>query len=105
MTLKNKPANVAIVNDVSDSLFEQEIVDVSIEAVIVAENEQQPADNTKETTCSPPQNKKTISLKEIYEQAPDEHLQYALFSSERTLFEEALNDAQWNQANEVVIDE
>ena len=62
-------------------------------AAIVVENEQQPADSTKETTCSPPQNKKTRSLKEIYEQAPDEHLQYALFSSRRTLFEEALNDA------------
>ena len=36
----------------------------------------------------------------------DEHLQYALFSSDPTIFEEALNDAQWNQANEVlVIDE
>ena len=44
-------------------------------------------------------------MKEIYEQARDEHLQYALFSCQRTLFEEALNDAQWNQANEVVIDE
>ena len=42
---------------------------------------------------------------EIYDQAPitNEHLQYALFSSNPTIFEEALNDAQWNQANEVVV--
>ena len=66
---ENKPANVAVLNDVSDSLFEQETIDSSIEAAIVAENEQQPADITKETTCSPPQNQKTRSLKEIYKQA------------------------------------
>ena len=76
----------------SNSLFEQEIVDGSIEAAIVAENEQQLVDNTKET-CSPPQNQKTRSLKEIYEQAFDEHLQYALFSSDSTIFEEAVKDA------------
>ena len=46
-------------------------------------------------------------MREIYEQAPvtDEHVQYALFYSDPTIFEEALNDAQWNQVNEVVIDE
>ena len=65
---ENKPVTAAVLNDVSDSLFEQETVDSSIEAAIVAENEQQPADSiTKETTiCSPPQNQKTRSLKEIY---------------------------------------
>ena len=103
----SEPVTAAVLNDVSDSLFEQEIVDGSIDAAIVAENEQQPADNiTKETTlCSPPQNQKTRSLREIYEHAlvTDDHLQYALFSSDPTIFEEALNDAQWNQANEVVV--
>ena len=52
-------------------------------------------------------------MREIYEQAPvtDEHLQYAMFSSDPTIFEEAMKDAQSNQANEeinnevVVIDE
>ena len=103
---------VVVPSDVSDSLFEEETVDCSIEAAIVAENEQQPADSiTKETTlCSPPQNQKTRNLREIYEQAPvtDEHLQYALFSSDATIFEEAVKDAQWFQAieevnNEVVV--
>ena len=95
---ESKPVTAVVLNDVSDSLFEQEIVDGSIEAAIVAKNEQQPAYSiTKQTTlCSPLQNQKTRSLREIYEQAPDEHLQYALFSSQCTLFEEALNDAQWN---------
>ena len=78
---ESQPVTTAILNNVSNSLFEQEIVDGSIEAVIVAENEQQLAESTKETTCSPPKNQKTRSLKEIYEHAPDEHLQYALFSS------------------------
>ena len=66
---ENKPANVAVLCDVSDSLFEQETIDSSIEATIVAQNEQQPVDSsTKETTTvSPPQNKKTKSLREIYE--------------------------------------
>ena len=110
-----KPANVDMSSDVSNSLSEKETVDSSIEIAIVAENEQQPTDNiTKETTlCSPPQNQKTRSLREIYEQAPviNEHLQYALFSSDPTIFEEAVKDAQWIQANEevnnevVVIDE
>ena len=81
----------------SDSLFEQETVDSSIKVVIVAENEQQLADSiTKETTlCNPLQNQKTKSLREIYEQAPviNEHLQYALFSSDPTIFEEAVKDA------------
>ena len=56
----------------TDGLFEQETVDSSIEVAIVAENEQQPVDSiTKETTlCSPPQNQKTRSLREIYEQDP-----------------------------------
>ena len=82
---ENQPVTLAVLNDVSDSLFEQEIVDSSIEAAIVAENEQQPANSiTKETTlCNPPQNQKTRSLREIYVQTPvsNEHLQYALFSS------------------------
>ena len=53
-----KPVNVDMSSDVSNSLSEQEIVDNSIEATIVAENEQQPAHSiTKQTTlCSPPQN-------------------------------------------------
>ena len=37
---EKKPANVTVLIDVSDSLFEKEIVDSSIEATIVAENEQ-----------------------------------------------------------------
>ena len=55
---ESKPITATVFNDVSDSLFEQEIVDGSIQAAIVAENEQQPDDSiTKETTlCSPPQN-------------------------------------------------
>ena len=67
---EGKHVTAAVLNDVSDSLFEQETVDRSIEAAIVAENEQQPADSiTKETTlCSPPQNQKTKILREIYEQ-------------------------------------
>ena len=44
-------------------------------------------------------------MREIYEQAPHEHLQYALFSSDPTIFEEALKDAQWVQANEEVNNE
>ena len=87
---ENKPVTAAVLNDVSDSLFEQEIVDGSIETAIVVENEQQPADIiTKETTlCSPPQNQKTRSLREIYKLTPisNEHLQYALFSSQHTIF-------------------
>ena len=80
-----KPINGAMSSDVSDSIFKQEIFDSNIKAARVAENEQQPVDsNTKETTlCSPPQNQKTKSLRELYEQTlvSDEHLQYALFSS------------------------
>ena len=55
---ENKLANVAVLNDVSDSLSEQETINSSIEATTVAENEQQPLDNSiKEiATCSPPQN-------------------------------------------------
>ena len=87
---ESKPVTAVVLNDVSDSLFEQEIVDGSIEAVIIAENEQQLLDNnTKETTtCSSPQNQKTRSLREIYEKTPisDEHLKYALFSSHPTIF-------------------
>ena len=104
--IENKSANVAVLNDVSDSLSKQEIVDSSIEATTVAENEQQPLNSsTKEiTTCSLPQNKKTKSLREIYEQTllSDEHIQYALFSSQPTIFEEAMKDAEWVHANEEV---
>ena len=82
---EGKSVTATVLNDVSDSLFEQETVDSGIEVAIVAENEKQPTDIiTKETTlCSPPQNQKTRSLREIYEQTPiiDEKLQYALFSS------------------------
>ena len=35
---ESKPVIVAVLNDVSDSLFEQETVDSSIEAAIVVEN-------------------------------------------------------------------
>ena len=58
----------------------------------------------KTTLCSPPQNQKTRSLREIYEHTPvsDEHLQYTLFSSEATFFEEAMKDAQWVHVNEEV---
>ena len=54
-------------------------------------------------------------MREIHEQTlvSDEHLQYAMFSSHPTIFEEAMKDAQWVHANEefnendevVVIDE
>ena len=45
----------------------------------------------------PPQNRKTKSLIELYEQTPilDEQLQFALFSYEPTSFNEAVKDAQW----------
>ena len=103
---ENKHANVAVLNDVSDSLSEQETIDSSIEVETVAENEQQPLDrSSKETTTdNPPQNYKTRSLREIYEPTPlsDEHLQYALFSSQPTFFEEAMKDAQWVHGNEKV---
>ena len=67
--IENKLVNVVVLSDVSDSLSEQEIIDSSIKAATVAQNEQQPVDrNTKETTTySPPQNQKTRSLREIYE--------------------------------------
>ena len=50
---------------------------------------------------------KTKSLREIYEQTlvSDEHLQYALFSSHPTIFEEAMKDVQWLQENEEVNNE
>ena len=49
--IENKPVNVAVLSDVSDSLSEQETVDRNIKVAPVAENEQQPVDsNTKETT-------------------------------------------------------
>ena len=43
-------------------------------------------------------------MREIHEQTlvSDEHLQYAIFSSQPTIFEEAMNDAQWVYANEEV---
>ena len=44
---ESKPVTATVLNNVSNSLSEQEIVDGSIEAAIVAENEQQPADSTK----------------------------------------------------------
>ena len=100
----SKPVNVVVPSVMSDFLSKKEIVDSSIEATIVAENEQQPLDSSiKETaTCSPPQNQKTKSLREIYEQTPviDEHLLYALFSCQPTFFEEVLKVAQWLQVNE-----
>ena len=67
--VENKPVNVAVLSDVSDSLFEQETIDSSIEDAIVDENEQQKVDrNIEETTTnSPPQNHKTRCLREIYE--------------------------------------
>ena len=83
-----------------------ETVDRSIEAATLAQNEQQLVDNkSKETsTHNPPQNQKTRSLREIYEDTPvsDEHLQYALFHSHPRFFEEAVKDAQWVHANEEV---
>ena len=44
----------------------------------------------------PPQNRKTKSLRELYEQTPilDEQLQFALFSCQPTSFNEAVKDAQ-----------
>ena len=86
----NKLVNVVVYSDVSDSLFEQETIDSSIEAAIVVENGQQPVDSITEetTTDSPPQNQKTRSLREIYEDTPvsDEHVQYAMFCSHHTFF-------------------
>ena len=48
----------------------------------------------------PPQNQKTKSLRELYEQTPilDEQLQFALFSYQPTSFNEAMKDAQWVKA-------
>ena len=95
--------------DVSDSLSEQKTIDSSIEAVTVVENEQQLLDNNTNETLkdNPSQNQKTKSLMEIYEQTPvsDEHLQYALFSSQLTIFEETMKDAQCVQVNEEVNNE
>ena len=55
----NKPVNVVVPSDVSDSLSKQETVDSSIDAATVPENEKQPVNSsTKETTYSPPQNQK-----------------------------------------------
>ena len=56
----NKPINVVVPNDVSDSLFDQETIDSNIEAAIVSQNEQQLVDSsTKETSTGiPPQNQK-----------------------------------------------
>ena len=103
---ENKPITIPVLNHVSDSLYVQEMVDSSIEAATIVENEQQPVDSsTKETTTdSPPQNQKTRSLREIYEPTPisNEHLQYALFSSQPTIFEEAMKDAHWLHENEEV---
>ena len=84
---ESKPVTAVVLNDVSDSLFEQEIDDSSIRET---------------TTYNPPQNQKTRSLREIYEQTPvsDEHLQYALFSSHPTIFEEAMKNAQWVHESE-----
>ena len=74
----------------SDSLSEKETFYSSIEAATIAENEQQPLDNstTETATCIPPQNQKTGRLREIYEKnlVSDEHLQYALFSSRPIIF-------------------
>ena len=84
----------------------RQTVDSTIEAVTFAQNEQQQVDiSTKETTSDSPLHiQKTTSLKEIYEQAPlsDEHLQFALFSSQPTIFEEEMKDSQWVHANEEV---
>ena len=46
-------------------------------------------------------------MRDIYEKAlvTDEHLQYALFSFDPTIFEETVKDAQWNQANEEINNE
>ena len=74
----------------SDSLSEKETFYSSIEAATIAENEQQPLDNstTETATCIPPQNQKNGRLREIYEKnlVSDEHLQYALFSSRPIIF-------------------
>ena len=52
---EGKHVTATVLNDVSDSLFEQEIVDRSIEAATVVENEQHTVDsNTKETTTDNP---------------------------------------------------
>ena len=102
--IENKPFNVAVFSDVSDSPSEQETVDSNIEVATIAENAQQPLDNSTKQTAhySPPQNQKTRSLREIYEQTlvSDEHLQYPIFSSQPIIFEEAMKDAEWVHANE-----
>ena len=107
--IENKHANVVVPSDVSDSLSEQETVDSNIEAATISQNDQQPVDrSTKETTKnSPPQNQKPEVWAHIYEHTPisNEHLQYALFSSHPTIFEEVVKDAQWVQANEEVNNE
>ena len=42
---ENKPVILVVLSDVSDSLFEQETIDSSIEAATVVENEQQRVDS------------------------------------------------------------
>ena len=77
-----------------------------LESASIKNEQQQPINiNTNETTInSPPENRKTRILKEIYEDTPvsDEHLQYAMFSSQPTIFEETMNVAQRIQPNEEV---
>ena len=48
----------------------------------------------------PPQSQKTRSLRELYDQTLviDEQVQYALFTSHPTTFEEVASDAQWVKA-------
>ena len=91
---KNKPVNAAVLSDVIDSLSEKETVDTNIEAGTISHSQQQPFDSsTKETIRD--------SMREIYEETPvsNEHLQYALFSSQPTIFEEVMKDVKWVHAN------
>ena len=44
--IENKPVNIAVLSDVSDSLSEKETVDSSVEATTVVENKQQPVDKS-----------------------------------------------------------
>ena len=54
----------------------------------------------------PPQNRKTKSLTELYEQTSilDEQLQFALFSCQPTSFNEAMKDEQWVKSTNEEID-
>ena len=58
------------------------------------------AQQQEDAVDGPPQNRKTKSLTELYEQTPilNEQLQFALFSCQPISFNDAVKDAQWVKA-------